>query len=210
MPQPWGQLVRRDHIVVWGMTGCGKSPFAADLVRDARRVLYFDTGRDWSDEGENICGALVAEMVDDLGAEAAAKELLAGTFLRLSIQPTKTDVPEEFKRVHDLARAAAPQGGLVMLIDEIHRIKSRCEELLVGLHSDGHKDGVATVMCSPCFTDVPLRCRNTASRVFCFYQKNRDDISAAAGEYGDDFATQAAGWRYPKPPAVWTNPTLHS
>ncbi len=44
------------------------------------------------------------------------------------------------------------------------------------------KDGVATILCSPCATDVPKRCRDTASRVYSFFQKSAADRRAQGAE----------------------------
>ncbi len=208
MTPPWGQLVRRDHVIVLGMPGCGKTPHAASLAAEARRVVYFDPTGEWSAHGERVDGADVAELVT-ASPTLAARELLAGTFRRLVVTPSESGLHDEFEATVELCRAARDEGGLVLLVDEVGDLVPECAETLMGLHRNGHKDGVATVLASPCATDIPKRCRDTASRVVSFYQKNADDRRALAQEYGDDFATAAATWRYPNPPAAWTNPTLH-
>lgn len=209
MPQPWGQLVRRDHVLVAGMPGCGKTPFAASLAAHARRVVYFDPTGEWADLGELVEGEeLRARLLED-GPEATARALAAGTFRRLVVAPSEDELHEEFRATVELCRAAAPYGGLVLVVDEVGDLAPECAAELLGLHRNGHKDGVATVLASPCMTDFPKRCRDTASRVFSFFQKNAADRAALAAEYGPDFATAAAAWRYPNPPAAWTNPTLH-
>ena len=116
---------------------------------------------------------------------------------------------DDFRSTVAACRAAERFGGLVLLVDEVGDLARECAEELQGLHRNGHKDGVASVLASPCATDFPKRCRDTASRVFSFFQKNAADRRALADEYGDDFATAAATWRYPNPPAAWLNPTLH-
>lgn len=206
MPQPWGQLVRRDHVLVWGMPGCGKTPFAASLAEDARRVVYFDPTGEWSDLGECVPGDYL------LGGDPAelAAELLTGSFLRVVVEPDEAQLADHFEATVNVCRAAAPLGGLVLLVDEVGDLTGGCTDTLNALHRNGHKDGIATVFASPCVTDVPKRCRDTASRVYSFFQKNAADRRALADEYGDAFAAQAAGWRYPAPPAAWINPTLHA
>lgn len=208
---PWGDLVRRDHVLVAGMPGCGKTPYAASLAAAARRAVYFDPTEEWAgaDLGEVVTGFEVMELRASLGDEGAAVELLTGTFRRLVIVPSEEYLADEFRATVAVCRAARDEGGLVLLVDEVGDVARPCLEELLALHRNGHKDGVATVLASPCMTDFPKRCRDTASRVFSFYQKNVDDLRALAAQYGDDFATQAAAWRYPNPPAAWTNPTLH-
>jgi hypothetical protein len=212
MPQPWGQLVRRDHALVAGMPGCGKTPFAASLAADARRVVYFDPTGEWEPLGEVIDADELVELVAEHGAPAVAGQLLPGTFRRLVVTPEKDELHDAFAATVEVCRAAAPFGGLVLLADEVGDLTrdAGSTALLLGLHRNGHKHGVASVLASPCMTDFPKRCRDTASRVYSFFQKNAADRAAMAAEYGADFATAAAAWRYPNPPAVWTNPTLHS
>jgi hypothetical protein len=224
MPQPWGQLVRRDHVLVAGMPGTGKTPLAASLAAEARRAAYFDTAREWDELGEVVSCAELADVIvrdgkravlDGDAARDAARELLSGTFRRVVFRPDPADLADDFARVVAVCRAAGPRDakvgpGLVLLADELHRFSAACAALLIGLHSDGHKDGLATVFASPCMVHFPKQCRDTATRVFSLYQKNADDIDAMRGEYGDDFATRAAAWRYPDPPAAWVNPTLHT
>lgn len=205
---PWGDLVRRDHILVMGMPGCGKTPFAASLASDARRVVYFDPTGEWAELGEVVPGAYLLELVQERGAAATARVLLAGTFRRLVVAPSEDNLVEEFEATVAMCRAAEEFGGLVLLVDEVGDLR-RAEETLNALHRNGHKAGIATILASPCATDFPKRCRDTASRVFSFYQKNAEDRRALANEYGEAFATQAASWRYPAPPAAWVNPTLH-
>jgi hypothetical protein len=224
MPQPWGDLFRRDHVLIAGMPGCGKTPLVASLVEDARRAAAFDVANEFGDLGEVVPCSYLADVavretrdrlvVDGDAAREAAAELLTGAFRRVVFVPDPADLADDFTRVHAVCRAAGPRDarvgpGLVLVVDEVHRISAACAALLIGLHSDGHKDGVATVLASPCMVHFPKQCRDTASRVFSFFQKNADDVAAMRGEYGDDFATAAATWRYPDPPAAWVSPTLH-
>lgn len=223
MTQPWGQLVRRDHVLVAGMPGCGKTPFVADLVADARRVGYVDPTEEWAAEdlGERIDGGDLLDVLDDDGepiaevADEVADGLLRGTFRRVVVVPPAGHYPAVFRAFAAVCRAAGPRRlnlgpGIVMVGDEVHRLRAGgCEQLLAELHSDGHKDGVVTVLASPCMVHFPKQCRDTASRVYSFFQKNAEDVSAMRAEYGNDFATRAATWRHPQPPAEWVNPTLH-
>lgn len=198
MPQPWGQLVRRDHIMVVGAPGCGKTPYAAELAGDARRVVYFDPTGEWAQHGEVVPASLIGEAD------------FAGTFRRLVVLPGDDTLHEDFRATVAACRAAAGHGGLVLLVDEVGDLVPECAAELQGLHRNGHKDGVASILCSPCATDIPKRCRDTASRVFSFFQKSAADRRALADEYGETFAARAAGWRYPEPPAAWVSPTLHT
>jgi hypothetical protein len=198
--QPWGDLLGEDHILVMGMPKCGKSPYAAKLVRRARRVVFWDAGGSWSGEGEPVTAADLAEF----------PELLAGKVCRLVVIPTedKAGIAAEFSQVVQACRDAAQLGGLVLVIDEVGDLRAATEELN-GLHRNGHKAGIATVSCSPCCTDFPKRMRDTATRVFSFYQKAADDVATLDREYGGSFGTKAAAWRYPAPPVAWRSPTLH-
>ncbi len=204
MPQPWGSLFRRDHVLVAGMPGCGKTPFAAHLAEAARRAVYFDPTGEWAPLGEVVPGPLL------LDADAGdVEELLEGTYRRLVVAPTEDGLVVEFRATVALCRAASHHGGLVLLVDEVGDLTSECSAELLALHRNGHKDGLASVLCSPCMTDFPKRCRDTASRVYSFWQKNSADRAALAAEYGEVFAVAAATWRYPQPPAAWVSPTLH-
>lgn len=216
MPQPWGDLYRRDHILVLGTPGCGKTPFAAELVeggrtaclfgvkRAARRVVYFDPTGEWKQHGERVSPL-------DLREEPA---LLARQFLRLVVEPTDGDLANDFHMTVNACRAAEPHGGLVLVVDEVGDLtREGGDELLRGLHRNGHKDGVATILVSPCWTDIPARCRATASRVFSFHQSRSDDIRALTAELGrqvPEFGEHAAAWRFPQPPVAWKSPTLHT
>lgn len=196
---PWGSLLRRDHVLVMGMPGCGKTPFAADLAADARRVVYFDPTGEWSERGERVEPADLGDM-----------GLFGGTFLRLVVTPSDTALLVDFVATVEACRAAAPFGGLVLLVDECGDLnQGEGAEALRSLHRNGHKDGIATVLCSPCATDFPARCRSTATRVFTFWQKAAADIRALDDEYGDAFGQRAHAWRYPAPPVAWVSPTLH-
>jgi hypothetical protein len=220
MPQPWGNLVRRDHIIVMGMPGCGKTPFAASLAAPARRVVSFDPTGEWSELGEVVPAALFDEhrnakgVLTPDGARALAAEFLRGTLMRVVVVPDEETLASDFEATVAMCRAACredtTENGLVLLVDEVGDLTRDCTETLQGLHRNGHKDGIATILASPCCTDFPKRCRDTASRVFSFFQKNHADRRALADEYGEAFATAAAAWRHPSPPAAWLNPTLHA
>jgi hypothetical protein len=198
--QPWGDLLPRDHVIVMGQPGCGKSPFAARLVRRARRVVFWDAGGSWEAEGEPATAADLVEF----------PELLAGKVCRLVVVPTESGegLADEFRQVVAACREAAPLGGLVLVIDEVGDLRGAADELNA-LHRNGHKAGVATVSCSPCATDFPKRMRDTASRVFSFFQKSADDVATLDREYGNNFGTKAAAWVHPAPPVAWKSPTLH-
>lgn len=218
MPQPWGSLYRRDHVLVLGAPGSGKSPFAAELVEGgplaarfglgepARRVVYFDATRgEWAKHGERVAP-------DDL---AASPELLAGRYLRLVVVPDDLTLVADFATTLTACRAAHSHGGLVLVVDEVgdlcHAGGGATAELLA-LHRNGHHDGVASVLASPCWTDVPARCRSTASRVFSFFQRADGDVRTLNAELGRQvpgFGDLAAAWKYPAPPVAWTSPTLH-
>lgn len=198
--QPWGDLLPRDHVLVIGAPGSGKSPFAAKTVKRARRVVFWDAGGSWAGEGEPVTARDLLQF----------PELLAGKVCRLVVVPSEDrgGIADEFRQVVAACRAAAPLGGLVLVIDEVGDLRAATEELN-GLHRNGHKDGIATVMVSPCATDIPKRCRDTATRVFSFYQKAADDVTTLDREYGSNFGTRAAAWRHPAPPVAWRSPTLH-
>lgn len=215
MPQPWGDLIRRDHVLVIGAPGCGKTPFAAELVEGgavaravglgrhaARRVVYFDPAGEWGRHGERVAP-------EDLDAA-----LFAQTFLRLVVVPDDDHLLADFIATEHACRAAHPHGGLVLVVDEVGDLtESGGSDVLRGLHRNGHKDGVATVLCSPCWTDIPARCRSTASRVFSFYQRADGDVRTLNAELGRvvaDFGDKAAAWQYPAPPVAWVSPTLHT
>jgi hypothetical protein len=204
MPQPWGQLMRRDHVLVLGMPGCGKSPFAGALVAGARRVVFWDPAREFDHVG------LVVE-ADDLTEHP---EVLDGVTCRVVVHPDPARLHDDFRAVVAACAAAEPWGGLVLVVDEVHLLSGREEgaAMLRQLHAAGHKDGLATVFISPCWTDIPARCRATASRVYSFAQIRRDDIDALNSELGrhvPQFGEKAAAWRHPQPPVAWVSPTLH-
>lgn len=224
MPQPWGQLYRRDHILVLGTPGCGKTPFAAELVEGgplaaavglpgpaARRVVYFDPTGEWARHGE------VVQPEDMAEAAAGDAELLRGTFLRLVVEPRDTEdeatLLEDFAWTVAACRRAERFGGLVLVADEVGDItEAGGAGLLRGLHRNGHKQGVATILCSPAWTDIPARCRSSRSRVFSFAQLADADVETLNRELGrvvPDFGDRAAAWKYPAPPVAWTSPTLH-
>jgi hypothetical protein len=219
MPQPWGSLLfRRDHVIVLGAPGCGKTPYAASLCADARRAVFFDSADELDDEGEPVPGDLVRDLVEHDGADAAARELLAGTFRRVVVKPTEAGFLEEFEATAAMCRAAGPRAarlgeGLVFLVDEVGDLTDGgAADTLRGLHRNGHKDGVCTIFASPCWTDIPARCRSTRSRVYSFAQLAADDVATMNRELGrvvPNFGDLAARWQYPAPPVAWISPTLH-
>lgn len=201
---PWGDLVRRDHVLVMGAPGCGKTPFAAQLVRRARRAVFFDPTGEWSHLGTVVAAS---DLADD-------PDLLSGVTCRIVVDPRDGALLEDFAATVDACRAAAPFGGLVLCVDEVGDLSATHDgqELLRALHRAGHKDGVATVLASPCWTDFPARCRSTASRVYSFHQRAAADIAALNAELGrhvPDFGERAARWTHPAPPVAWVSPTLH-
>jgi hypothetical protein len=221
MPQPWGQLFRRDHILVVGTPGCGKTPFAAELVEGgplaalvglagpaARRVVYFDPTGEWAHLGDVVQGENMRDAADGRDAD-----LLAGTTLRLVVEPRDGTLVEDFTATVDACRAASHHGGLVLVVDEVGDLTDGgAADVLRGLHRNGHKDGIATLLCSPAWTDIPARCRSTRSRVFSFAQLAAADVETLNRELGrvvPDFGDKAASWQYPAPPIAWTSPTLH-
>jgi len=215
MPQPFGSLSRVDHIIVAGMPHTGKTPFASELVEGgpaarafgftlaARRVVYFNSGRGWGHLGEKV----TAEDLADPG-------LLEGVCLRLVVEPGQGDeLLASFAKVDEACRVARACGGLVLVVDELADLnRAGGEPILRGLHRNGHHDGVATIFCSPCWTDFPARCRSTASRVFSFFQRSDDDVRTLDAELGRQvpgFGARAASWRFPQPPVAWVSPALH-
>ena len=205
MPQPWGELHRRDHVLVLGTPGTGKTPFAVALVASARRVVYVDPPHELDAHG------LVVE-ADDL---AAHPELLEGTTLRLVVHPRRGELVEDLEATIDACARSARWGGVVLLVDEVHLFSAYGEgqAILRELHAAGHKYGIATVLCSPCWTDIPARCRATASRVYSFAQQRDDDIktlNAELGRHVPSFGERTAAWRHPEPPVAWVSPTLHA
>jgi len=215
MPQPWGDLYRRDHVLVLGAPGCGKTPFAASLAAAARRVVYYDPTGEWTPLGETVSGELVRELVE-ADAVAAADDLLAGTFRRLVVTPSddEEEAVEDFRATVKLCRAAAHHGGLVFLADEVGDLTDGgAAATLRALHRNGHKAGIATILASPCWTDIPARCRATRSRVYSFAQLADADIETMNRELGrvvPGFGELAAAWKYPAPPVAWVSPTLHA
>lgn len=204
VPQPWGDLFRRDHVLVLGLPGCGKSPFAASLVAGARRVVFFDAAREWGDLGTVV----------EAGDLEAVPELLAGVTLRVVVQPRHGRHVEDFAITDRACRAARNHGGLVLVVDEVHLVAATFvgQAILRQLHAEGHKDGVATVMASPCWTDFPARCRSTASRVYCFAQRDANDVAELNRQLGlhvPGFGDRAAAWAHPAPPVAWVSRTLH-
>ncbi len=216
MPQPFGDLYRRDHVVAVGAPGCGKTPFAAELVeggplaahfgfeRPAYRAVYFDSAKgQWARHGEVVSPF-----------ELADPELFRGRFLRLVVVPDDSTLVADFVATVHACRAAAPHGGLVLLVDEVGDLNEQgAADELRGLHRNGHHDGVATVFASPTWTDIPARCRSTASRVFSFFQRADADVRTLNAELGrqvPNFGDLAAAWRYPAPPVAWVSPTLHA
>jgi hypothetical protein len=200
---PWGDLYRRDHVLVLGLPGCGKTPFATELVAGAARVVFFDMAGEWSDAG------------DVVAADQLAPGQLAGRFLRLVVDPPAADPVPAFLRTVELVRGAGAHGGLVLVVDEVGDLAedTRGARELRNLHRNGHKDGVATVFCSPCWTDFPKRCRSTASRVYCFGQRDAEDVrelNAQLGRHVPGFGDLAAAWRHPRPPVAYVSPFLHS
>jgi hypothetical protein len=205
VPQPWGQLYRRDHVLVLGMPGCGKTPFAAQLVESARRVVYWDPAHEMTGLGLGV-------EADDL---QAYPEILAGRTCRVVVHPRTDELLRDFEATVRACSEAREWGGLVLLVDEVHLLSAYGDgaAILRELHAAGHKDGIATVFVSPCWTDIPARCRATASRVYSFAQIRRDDIDALTSELGrhvPEFGEQAAAWRHPSPPVAWVSPTLHA
>lgn len=215
MPQPWGDLLNRDHILVLGTPGCGKTPFAAELVeggplarrfgftRAARRVVYFSSARgSWAEHGDRIAAADLEE-----------PGIMAGVTLRLVVVPDEASLLSDFAHTVDACRAAAPYGGLVLLVDEVGDLTDAGgSDILRGLHRNGHHAGVATVFASPAWTDIPARCRSTRSRVYSFRQLADADVKTMNAELGrvvPDFGELAARWTYPAPPVAWVSPTLH-
>jgi hypothetical protein len=192
-------------VLVLGMPGCGKTPFAAQLVETARRVVYWDPAHELGHLGIIVGAADLAEHPD----------LLHGRTCRVVVQPDADELLEQFQVTVEACRAAERWGGLVLLVDEVHLLSSYGEgaATLRELHAAGHKDGLATVLVSPCWTDIPARCRATASRVYSFAQIRRDDIDALTSELGrhvPKFGDLAAAWRHPQPPVAWVSPTLHA
>jgi hypothetical protein len=200
---PWGRLFRRDHVLVMGLPGCGKTPFALALAADAARVVFFDMA------GEAPEGWRVIDAADLCPAD------LRGAFLRVAVRPDPEDPAGSFLRVVACCRAVALEGGLVLVVDECGDLteNAAAARALRGLHRNGHKDGVATVLASPVWTDFPKRCRDTASRVYSFAQRTAADVRLLNEELGrhvPGFGDLAAAWKYPAPPVAWVSPTLHA
>lgn len=202
MGQPWGQLVVRDHVIVMGAPGCGKTPFAAALVASARRVVFFDSAGDFGRDPANG---------EHIPADMLTPDDLRGVVCRVCVQTERgaAGFAGDFLRTVECCKAVASEGGLVLVVDEVGDLKRECEPDLNELHRAGHKHGVATVLCSACATDFPKRCRDTASRVYSFFQKSADDVGTLDREYGEGFGARARAWRHPAPPVSWVSPVLH-
>lgn len=198
MPQPFGQLDPASHEVILGVPRSGKSYRARERVASARRVVFFDPAADYGDEGERV-------FPSDL---LASPELLAGTVVRLVVEPDGDDLAGDFATVVAACRAAADAGGLVLVADEVGDYSMRAAEVLTRLHRNGHHDNVASILVSQCAVDVPKTCRRTATRVTSLLQTASADLDALETEYGPEFRERVARWRPGDPPAVWTLPTM--
>jgi hypothetical protein len=182
-----------------GGPGTGKTPFAAELVKTARRVVFFDPTGDLASHGEQTTAD-----------ELEQPDALAGQVLRLVVIADPDHPAPDFVRTLAACRAAAPHGGLVLVVDEVGDLTRECTDELNSLHRNGHHDGVASVLISPCATDFPKRCRDTATRVYSFFQKSARDEATLDEEYGHNFGARARAWRHPAPPVEWVNPVLHA
>jgi DNA helicase HerA-like ATPase len=190
-----GSLTHHDRVLVLGCTNTGKSIYAAELVRSARRVVFFDPQDDYLPCVNERASAAELERYP---------ELLDGTWIRVQVAPREDYLAEDFETTVRAVRAA---GDLVFVADELGDYSAEAERTITRLARNGRHDGIALVLVSQAAVDIPKSARRQATRVISFLQTDPDDLAALAKRCGPEFASQVAAWRG-GPPAVWQLPTL--
>jgi hypothetical protein len=207
MPRsPHGRLEWRDHVVVIGLQGTGKTQHVVELVRDARRVVFFDVKDEYASRLRGVRRVRPAELEDP--------EVLAPPRLRLAVLAgleADVEVSAEFRYVvRKLRQSGAPpeRGGLgrpgvVFVVEEVNLLAGRADATLRQLMANGHKDGIVDVLVSQRGVDAPLGCRAMVTRAYSFKQRLPQDLDRLRSEFGEDFAADAASWEAGDPPAYF-------
>ncbi len=198
MPQPWGQLKPTDKVLILGLPTSGKSTLAEKLVSDAHRVCWFDPAGDYSRPGRLTLSPAELERWP---------QLLDDPHLRLVIEPEteeERDLGAEFKTVSTLVRHAGDKRGLVLVADEVGDYRAGAEGRINWWFRRGRHHNVATVLVSQVATDIPLKARKLASRVYCLAQEHPGELDALEEVYGHDFRVRVEAWRKYDAPVEWS------
>lgn len=204
MPGPHGQLRLPQHRIVLGVPQTGKTRFAYQLVRDARRLVVFDPTGDWADlpHAQHVRPPQLRDL-----------SILRGDKVRVVVWGMRDEEYAVGDEVVFTVRACRAVGGLVLVFDETSLYNTGPPaRALASLHMNGHKAGIVTVLVSQRAVGIPLDCRATATHVHCFLQDSEEDLTELRRVYDPGcpgFAERARAWQPYTPPVTWKRRELY-
>ena len=190
-PNPVGDFIPGDRVIIIGLPLSGKTYLAGKLTKNVPRILFFDPYHDYAEYGATEIEA------DDLLADPT---ILNRSTFRYAIIPDEDDLAEQLDLCVKVARAA---GNLVFVMDEVGDYKQKGSLTLEKLARNGRHNGLVPIYVSQVAMDIPRTVRRLATKVYSFRQADIDDLDALAERYGEKYAQEVS--RLPRRKfALWT------
>lgn len=192
-----------------GVPQSGKTTYAWRLATSAPRVVIFDPTGDYEYLAPSAEVVTPAMLEDRRILEGEGELRMIRVIVRAG-RDEDFDIADEFVYV---VRRCKEAGDLVLICDEVSLYKRGAAlRALAGLHMNGHKWGIVTILVSQRAVGIPLDCRATATHVHSMLQDSEEDLAVLADHYDPGhpgYADKVRAWKPGNPPVTWARRRLY-
>lgn len=176
--------MKRDIIIVGGMTGWGKSLWAKTFTAHADRLLIFDPFKSYPDVKWNDEEGGLTELLDSIDDFNFLLEDQNKKVFRVG-----SSDPDE---AHRLGAASFVLGNNLLVLEELSMIFDKGQRKLDSWASRlvflGRHNRCSMLVIAQRFMSVPIDIRSQANRVITFNQHEPDDVSYLNQTFGKEDA----------------------